>query len=155
MIKRKSMSFVEVLVYLFIFIVVWIYIFYLTTKFLEWINNKRRLSEFSVNYNNFIKDIYSDGYQWWQLNSFVISWVVLTDWTEYKWYKCLPQAIVITSKSTSSATIDWDWYYDKYYTWVNCADMTGNIVAWWYWINMDLSVYYSWSIDLKYFIKTP
>ena len=151
--KKKSFTFVELIVVIFVISFVGIFVYTAVQNFFSTSQKQLLIKQHSTSYNKLISFLYKKNYNWWIFFSSTNSWLILynswffLDTTWYIWYSCQESWFNITNISTWN--IDWD-SSSNYFTWIICYNLTGWQVTWGYWIWFNMVIRKN-IIPVKYF----
>ncbi len=148
--SKKWVTMMELLIYIFVSIIVWTYVSFFIRDFMKMASYNNKIKNFSITYNDFIKNVYWNSYNWWNLTWIYNTWLVFYNWSGYIWYKCYWSWLWMTYNYNSLSNIDWD-NLNKTYEWFTCNSLTGRNVDWWYWLDLNLMVT-DVDLKLKYYI---
>lgn len=146
--KKNWVTLIELVVYLFIVSFIWFFVVIISRQFFDSIDNSNQIKNFSISYNDLLKNIYSNWYNWWTFSWNQSDWILLYNSGYYMWYKCYSTWVSITNIST--------WYvfdnnHYSIYTWFWCNSLSWWKFWSWYWVWLDLSVVWR-RMWMKYFI---
>ncbi len=154
---KKGLSLIEVIISMFVIALIGVFVVWAINNFFTGVYQMKTIKSFSSSYNNMLNYVYSNGYAGWKFYEANDTWLVMyNSWyvdnlTGFIWYECLEDSIVSTNLSFMTGNIIWD-KYNKVFTGINCNNLTGWNVNWWYWLKFDVSILET-PIELKYFIK--
>lgn len=146
--KKRWVTLVEMIVYLFIASFIWLFIVLISKQFFSSMESSKQIKNFSVWYNDFLKNIYSNWYNWWGFTWNKTDGIWLYNSWLYLWYNCYSTGISISNILTWH--IQSSGYYSSY-TWFECNSMSWwkYWSGYWLWLNITVSGRKTW---LKYFI---
>lgn len=146
--KKKTLTLIELVVYLFIVSFVWFFVVVISRHFFDilekTVDNKNFINSFNKNLNT----LFQNSYNWWDFDSSYNTWIVFSNSWNYFAYKCLTGWIWLTYNSTWMNFVN---EYYQLYTWFECKNITAYNYLSGYWIEYDLVVSMK-SLHLKYFI---
>lgn len=154
--KKYSFTLLEVVIYVFVLSFIWIYVVMAIKQYYVQLWKTNSYKRFSLVYDDMIKMIYSNKYNWWNLTWNSNSWLVLyNSWynSNVKWYlaySCQKWYLWVTNVYTWASQIDWNIFH-KMFSWVNCNALTGWTTAKWYWVSFDIEILNK-KINTRYYI---
>lgn len=142
---KKWFTLTETIISIFIVGIIWVLLTMWISEFIWAINTSKKMEDMTSVYDNLIKELYYNNFNWWILSgSFSTGLVMRNKWLKdpllswYIAYNCNEQNFNITQVFSGATFITNK--YSKTFSWINCNNLSGWTITWGYRIGFDLSL---------------